>query len=738
MASSRIDMASQKDETQVEPIVVSVSGMTCAGCASRVERHLKSLPGVSDAMVNFALERATVAPEAGGPDTDGVIAAVTDAGFTATPFIQGADPAEALRHKAERRSIVILAIAAFLTLPMIIKMAVMMTTGGMIFGPWWELALATPVQFVAGWRFYRGAWVALKHRSGTMDTLVALGTSAAYFYSLAVLILGIGDGHLYFEAAAVIVTLILAGRVLEARAKRKTGEAIRALMKLRPETAQVMRDGAYKSLPLALIRVDDTVLVRPGDRVPVDGEVIDGRSDVDEAMLTGESLPVPRAVGDAVFTGTINGMGALTVKVTAVAEDSRLGRIVTMVENAQSGKAPVQALVDRISAVFVPTVLVVALITFAGWVLTGGGLEQAVISAVAVLVIACPCALGLATPTAIVAGMGAAARSGILFRNVEALEAAFRSKAVVFDKTGTLTEGKPRIVELVSVQGELHEALRLSAAIQSGSDHPLARAFTAHASDQGVALPAATSIEVMPGFGLSGQAEGHAVLVGNAALMERQGVDLSGDPVGEEGYTKSYVAVDGELMALALLEDQVRTDAGAVIDGLKAEGMRTVLLSGDAPVVVSKLAERLGMDQAFGGILPEGKADQVASLQTTGEAVAMVGDGINDAPALATADVGIAVGSGTDVALETAGVALMRPDLKLVPAVMRISRRTVWKIRQNLFWAFIFNIVGIPLAAFGLLNPMIAGGAMAFSSVLVLTNSLLLRGWRAETSGRAS
>lgn len=715
-------------------VAVSVSGMSCAGCASRLERHLKSQAGVADAMVNFALERATVAVDDKGPDISAVIAAVGDAGFEAAPFSRAERPEEKQALRAETRTLVILGMAVLLTLPLVGKMVASFAGASVTFSPWWELVLATPVQFVAGWRFYRGAWSALKHRSGTMDSLVALGTSAAYFYSLAVLVFGIGEGHLYFESAAVIVTLILAGRVLEARAKRKTGAAVRALMNLRPETAMVMRDGAYKKLPLAMVREDDTVLVRPGSRVPVDGEIIEGSSDVDESMLTGESMPVAHGVGDMIFTGTVNGLGALTLKVTAVAEDSRLGKIVQVVENAQAGKAPVQALVDRVSAVFVPSVLVIAIVTFVAWLALGYGAEAAMTAAVAVLVIACPCALGLATPTAIVAGMGAAARSGILFRNVEALETAFNLKTVVFDKTGTLTEGRPQVVDLQPVSGEASETLRLAAAVQAGSDHPLAQAFVTYASGKGISLPMAQGVEVKAGFGLSGEVEGHRVTVGNAAMMETNGISLDRAPQTDPGYTSAYVAVDGVLAAVVLLQDRPRAEAGTVVASLKARALKTVVLSGDAPAVVGKLADELDLDKSYGGVLPEEKAERVNALRAESGVIAMVGDGINDAPALASADVGIAMGSGTDVALETAGVTLMRSDLSLIPAVVELSRKTVWKIRQNLFWAFIFNVTGIPLAAFGLLNPMIAGGAMAFSSVLVLSNSLLLRGWKAEAS----
>jgi Cu+-exporting ATPase len=728
----------------IETFSFEVHGMTCASCAGRVEKGLKALPRVVDATVNLALERAEVTAFSGTLTPADLTAAVARTGFEARfAPAQGEDKAhrEAERAAAERaqarRDLILLGISALLTLPLVGQMALMMAGVMVHLPPWAELALATPVQFWIGARFYRAAWKALKAGSGNMDLLVALGTSAAYFYSLwLVLSLGNGaSGHLYFEASAIIITLIMAGKWLESRAKRGTTAAIRELMALRPQSARVLRDGAEVELPIDQIHRNDLVIVRPGERIPVDGVVEDGDSEVDEALITGESMPVPKQPGAAVTGGAINGTGLLRLRATAVGEDSTLARIIRLVGNAQAGKAPIQRLVDRVSAIFVPVVVGLALLTFGGWLVAGAGFEPALVAAVSVLVIACPCALGLATPTAIVAGTGAAARAGILIKDVEALERAHRVDTVIFDKTGTLTEGHPELTDIVPFDGDADTLLRLVAAVQQGSEHPLARAMLAAASARGVALPAAIGFKSHTGRGVTAEVEGHAVAIGNLALMEQIGAPVTGlhDRLSgheEQGRTAMVVAIDGRPAGIVAVSDPVRPEARAAVARLRRDGVKTVMLTGDAERVARTVAQAVGLDGFVGPVRPEDKSAEVARLRGQGRVIAMIGDGVNDAPALAAADVGIAMGTGTDVAMETAGITLMRPDPRLVPEAFAVSRATWRKIWQNLFWAFIYNIIGIPLAAFGLLSPALAGAAMAFSSVSVVTNSLLLRRWR--------
>ncbi|WP_245956955.1 heavy metal translocating P-type ATPase [Aestuariispira insulae] len=707
---------------------LAVSGMTCAGCASGLERKLKAEPGIADALVNFALAKATVLTADSKIDIDQVIRAVDRAGYSAAP-------AEKIGSDDGKQSYDgWLVLAAFLlTIPLVLKMFL---PTGHVLAPsgWTELLLATPVQFVAGWRFYRGSWAALRHGNWGMDLLVVLGTTAAYGYSLAQLLLLSGDGHLYFESGAVVVTLVLLGRYLEERAKKRTTEAIRLLMDLQPDRVTVFRDGEWTELPADFVRPGDRVKVLSADRIPVDGQIQAGASEIDERMLTGESLPVGKKTGDPVFAGTMNGLGVLELNVTAAAGDSRLSRIVDIVTNAQQGKAPVQRLVDRVSAWFVPIVLVISLLSLTGWLTVGVSLEQALMAAVSVLVIACPCALGLATPTAVVVGTGAGARAGILFRDIEALERAFNVNAVAFDKTGTLTEGEPEISAIAAVGDRTaDEVMTLAASLQQDSNHPLALAFLDHAKKLGLALEPVEEVEIQPGQGLYGCVSGSRVVIGNRSLMVTQEIALpetAGNPPAIEGETQLFVALDGRLAAVVNVRDKIRDSAAATIGILRQRGITSHLISGDAQLVADAVGRQVGVDQAMGDVRPEGKARALETIRQTNGVVAMVGDGINDAPALAVADVGIAMGAGSDIAKETAPVTLMRADLRLVPAVFDISRRVIWKIRQNLFWAFIFNIIGIPLAAFGLLNPMIAGGAMAFSSVAVVSNSLLLRRWK--------
>jgi Cu+-exporting ATPase len=573
-----------------------------------------------------------------------------------------------------------------------------------------------------------------------MDLLVALGTSAAWGLST-YLWLTVSPGQepaLYYETSALLITFILLGKWLEARAKGQTASAIRALMGLRPDTARLRRNGAEREVPLAEVRVGDVIVVRPGERIPVDGQVLEGSGSVDESMLTGESLPVDKASGAKVTGGSINADGRLVVETTAVGAETTLARIVRLVEGAQASKAPIQRLVDRVAAVFVPVVLAIALITFAGWSMASGDVEAALLNAVAVLVIACPCSLGLATPTAIMAGTGVAARHGILIKDAEALERAHAVTTVAFDKTGTLTEGRPELQHVVPALAiEAAEVLRLSASLQAGSEHPLAKSVRARTETAGVSPPAAVNFRALPGRGVSADVEGRRLLLGSTRLMEESGLSspLSDRATQLEGagLTVSWVAElrpDARILGLLAFGDAVKPSARDAVSALKHKGIATVMLTGDGRGAARAVGDAVGVDKIVAEVLPDGKADAVAGLRKQGKVVAMVGDGINDAPALAAADVGIAMATGTDVAMSTAGITLMRGDPLLVPAALDISRRTYRKIRQGLFWAFAYNVIGIPLAAFGLLSPVLSGGAMALSSVSVVLNALLLRSWR--------
>ncbi len=723
-----------------------IEGMTCASCAGRVERSLAGVPGVTEASVNLATEAASVR-------TDGSVglavlrAAVEKAGYSvgeeeAPAALAGVAPAPGsppVKRLGRNDAWPVIA-AAILSAPLALPMF------GILFGEewmldgWLQLALATPVQFWLGARFYRSGWKALKARAGNMDLLVALGTSAAYGLSVYLLLAHADHGmpHLYFEASAVVVTLVLLGKWLEAQAKRQTTEAIRGLNALRPERARVRRDGGEHEVPVEQVRIDDLVIIRPGERVPVDALVVEGNSEVDESLITGESRPVAKQPADAVTGGSVNGQGLLRVRTTAVGAESTLARIVRLVESAQAKKAPIQRLVDQVSSVFVPVVIGIALLTFLGWGLASGNWETAILNAVAVLVIACPCALGLATPTAIMAGTGVAARHGVLIKDAEALEVAHRVKVVAFDKTGTLTEGRPRLEACEAVDGNADALLRASAAIQAGSEHPLARAVLAAAKNAGIDIPRASAVRAAAGRGMSAVVDGREMRLGSSRFMRELSVplgklDARAAQLQSEGRTVSWLAdvTEGRtLIGMLAFGDTPKATAAEAIRQLHAQGIRTALVSGDNRGSAEAVARLLKIDTVRAEVLPEDKAAIVAQLKADGARVAMVGDGINDAPALAAADVGIAMGTGTDVAMHAAGITLMRGDPALVSDAIDISRRTYAKIRQNLFWAFAYNVVGIPLAAFGLLSPVIAGAAMAFSSVSVVTNALLLRRWK--------
>lgn len=723
-----------------------IEGMTCASCVARVERSLATVPGVTEASVNLATEAANVRAD-GSVALGALRRAVEKAGYSVgeeeAPSSAGPAASEAAAARPDRRHDAWPVIAAaLLSTPLVLPMLGLMFGKAWMLDGWVQLALATPVQFWLGARFYRSGWKALKARAGNMDLLVALGTTAAYGLSVYLLLAHAAHGmpHLYFEASAVVITLVLLGKWLETRAKRQTTEAIRALHALRPDRARVRRDGIDQDLPLAQVRIDDLVVIRPGERVPVDALVIEGMSEVDESLITGESLPVAKQAADVVTGGSVNGEGLLLVRTTAVGAESTLARIVRLVESAQAKKAPIQRLVDRVSSVFVPVVIGIALLTFLGWGLGTGQWETAILNAVAVLVIACPCALGLATPTAIMAGTGVAARHGVLIKDAEALEVAHGVGIVAFDKTGTLTEGRPELVACEAVDGDAQVLLRASATLQAGSEHPLARAVLNAARQAGVAIGQASEVRAVAGRGVSAIVDGRALRLGSSRFMRELSVPLGGlgeraQQLESEGRTVSWLAdlsARPTLVGLLAFGDQPKPSAAAAIERLHAQGIRTALVSGDNRGSAEAVARLLKIDTVRAEVLPEDKAAIIGQLKARGVRVAMVGDGINDAPALAAADVGIAMSTGTDVAMHAAGITLMRGDPALVSDAIDISRRTYAKIRQNLFWAFAYNVVGIPLAAFGLLSPVIAGAAMAFSSVSVVSNALLLRRWKGQ------
>jgi Cu+-exporting ATPase len=712
---------------------LSVSGMTCASCVARVEKALAKVPGVESASVNLATETASV--RADRDVMEAALSAIRKAGYEAVPR-SSAPSAEEIAALSRREALEVV-VAALLTLPLVAPMVAAPFGVDATLPGWLQAVLATPVQFWIGARFYRAGWSALANRSGNMDLLVALGTTAAYGLSLWLLLRG-QTSHLYFEASAVVITLVRLGKWLETRAKRQTTEAIRALAKLRPERARVLSNGEESEVPIERVRVGDRVVVLPGERIPVDAQVVEGASHVDESLITGESLPLAKVVGAHVTGGSVNGEGRLVVRTSAVGAETVLARIIRHVETAQAAKAPIQRLVDRVSAVFVPAIIGVAFATFVGWGIATGDWQAAVLDAVAVLVIACPCALGLATPTAVMAGTGVAARHGILIKDAEALEIAHRIRIVVFDKTGTLTEGKPVLAALVPAPGIDDDVLALAAAIQRGSEHTLARAVVDAALAKGVEIPRAAATRAIPGRGVEAEVNARRLAIASerwARELSSSGLEAMAAEAGRfrgEGKSVSWLIELEPARVLAMLAfgDAAKPTARRAIDRLMREGIRTVLLTGDNRGAAQAVAEALGIEEVHAELLPEDKAAVVAGLRADGTVVAMVGDGINDAPALASADVGIAMGGGTDVAMQTAAITLMRGDPALVPDAISISRRTYRKIRQNLFWAFVYNVVGVPLAALGYLSPAIAGAAMAFSSVSVVTNALLLRRWR--------
>lgn len=727
-------MDSMKDSHQAD-WTLDITGMSCASCVGRIEKALGQVPGVTSASVNLATERASVQGAISTVRPTTLIEAVTAAGYDAR-LVEVETPQQGDPRRANGLLVVVASL--LLSVPLVLPMA--MAPFGVHVGlpGWFQWLLATPVQFVFGARFYRGAGRALEAGAANMDVLVALGTSAAYGLSVYGLLTQAPAHALYFESAAMVVSLVLLGKWLETRAKFATTSALRALQAIQPETARVRHGGQEREVATETVAPGDTVVIRPGERLPVDGVIVEGSSHIDESAVSGESMPVPKTVGQAVTGGTINAEGLLIVTATTVGVESTLARIVRLVENAQAVKAPVQRLVDRISAVFVPVILGLALLTFAGWWLATGHPSVGIVNAVAVLVIACPCALGLATPAAVMVGTGLGATHGILIKDAAALEQAHAVTLVAFDKTGTLTEGKPSVAAIVSAhQASETDVLSLAAALHAGSEHPLARAVLDEARRRKTPYEAAQDTRALPGRGVTATIAGRAYQLGSVRLMDEAGVDTStladhAATLSHNGMTMAWlaqVAPDKRLLGLLSFRDAVKRDAAAAVEALAALGIQSVMLTGDNEGSAQYAARQVGITRVRAGLLPAEKAAVVREFQAQGQTVAMVGDGINDAPALAAADVGIALKSGTDVAMHTAAITLMRNSPTRVADAIALSRHTYRKIWQNLGWAFVYNIIGVPLAALGYLNPMIAGAAMAFSSVSVVANALLLRRW---------
>ncbi|MBI3530280.1 MAG: copper-translocating P-type ATPase [Betaproteobacteria bacterium] len=725
----------------VTPVTVNlaIDGMTCAACASRIEKALARLPGV-DAAVNLATERARVRFAPDITDIPTLMETVHKAGYGARELAVTSREAEKSRRiENYRRELQWFWFSAALTLPLLLQMGAMFAGSHEDYLPrWWQWLLATPVQFWIGRRFYLGSWNALRGGAANMDVLVALGTSMAYLYSTVVTMFGLHHHHVYFEASAAIITLVLMGKLLEARAKSRTSGAIEKLLQLQPKQVRIERNGQIPDVDLASVVAGDIVIVRPGERIAVDGDVVDGASSVDESMLTGESMPLAKRVGDRVYAATQNQSGVLKIRATGVGSSTQLADIVRLVEEAQGSKAPIQRLADRISGIFVPVVLATSLVTLLGWWMAAGDFTQALVNAVAVLVIACPCALGLATPTAIAVGTGRGAQSGILVRSADALERAEKIGVLVVDKTGTLTLGQPVVTQILPAAGcDEAEVLRLAASLEQHSEHPLALAVLARSRDAGIALLSVTEFEATPGSGVRAQIGGRRFLLGSPRFVADQAIALDEDAVHRlagSGATVIALADEQRMLGMISIADEVYPGSAAAIAQLKALGIEVIMLTGDNMATAAAVAATLDIDRFRAEVLPGDKAAEVGRLKQTGRVVAMAGDGINDALALAAADVSFAIGAGSDIAIESADVTLMRNDMMSIVDAIRLSRATLGKIRQNLFFAFFYNVLGIPLAALGMLNPVIAGAAMALSSVSVVANSLLLKKWKSLKS----
>jgi len=725
---------------------LKIAGMHCAACASRIEQVLRETEGVAEANVNFATEQAAVTFDDSMLTFDDLAGVVESAGYGV--IAPGAEDVEREARQRELRALRQRLLFSLLATALILLGTHLspLSTGRTA---WALLILATPVQFWSGWQFYRGFWTALRAGFADMNTLIAVGTSAAYGYSLAVtmapnLVASVGaEVHVYYDTAAMIITLILLGRFLEARAKGRASEAIRRLAGLQAKTARVIRDGEEVEVPVEEVVADDVAVVRPGERIPVDGQIVEGSSAVDESMVTGESMPVDKTPGDSVIGGTINQSGALRFRASRVGADTVLAHIIRLVQEAQASKAPIQRLADRVAGIFVPVVIGIALLTALVWLIVGPNPTYAVIAAVSVLIIACPCALGLATPTSLLVGTGRGAELGILIRSAEALEVAGRIDTVVFDKTGTLTGGEPQVTDIAPADGRTEDdVLRLAASVERDSEHPLGRAVVRAARARGIGLSDIADFNALSGLGVTARVEGQQVLAGTPRLLQESGADLAGIPdqaaaLAAGGKTVMLIAADGRAVGAVALADTAKQEAADAVAALQEMGLRTVMLTGDNARTAHAIAQAVGIDEVRAEVLPAEKADAVESLQQEGRTVAMVGDGINDAPALARADVGIAIGRGTDIAMESADITLVRDDLRLVPEAIRLSRATLGNIKQNLFWAFFYNSAGIPIAAGvlypvvgRLLHPAIAAAAMAFSSISVVTNALRLKRYR--------
>lgn len=729
-----------RDKTKIE---LKITGMYCAACSARIEKKLNKFEGVK-ASVNLATQRASIQYDASKIKSPDLIKAVEALGYKAEKVENISPDREKEEREKEIKKLRLEFIAsAILSSPLLLAMVFMLINIDIPFlhNEYFQLIIATPVQFIIGFRFYKNAYHALRSKSANMDVLVAMGTSAAYFFSIYNAFFvehmeGMMMKELYFEASSVIITLVLLGKYLEAVAKGKTSEAIKKLMGLQAKTARVIRNGIEEDIPVEDVEVGDIVVVRPGEKIPVDGKIIEGSSSIDESMLTGESLPVEKKEGDLVIGATINKYGTFKFEAKKVGKDMALSQIIKMVEDAQGSKAPIQKIADQVSGIFVPSVMGIALLTFIIWYFAVGNFTSAIVSAVSVLVIACPCALGLATPTAIMVGTGKGAENGILIKGGEHLEMAYKLNAVVLDKTGTITKGQPEVTDIISLGGlDQSEILKISAISEKLSEHPLGVAIYEKGKAELENLPDPDKFEAIPGKGIMSVIGSQSIYIGTRKLMTEKGIDLAKtqsmvEKLEDEGKTAMLLAVNNRIEGIIAVADTVKENSKEAIEDLQRMGIEVYMITGDNKRTANAIAKQVGITNVLAEVLPENKAEEVERLKQQGKIVGMVGDGINDAPALATADIGMAIGTGTDVAIEAADITLMRGDLRSIPMAIRLSRRTMRKIKQNLFWAFIYNIVGIPFAAFGMLNPVIAGGAMAFSSVSVVTNSLSLKRYK--------
>lgn len=732
-------------DTAKEVVDFNLEGMTCAACANRIEKGLSKLPGVTNASVNFAMETARVEYSPADISISDMQNKVKQLGYKAVTKQENKKTVDHRKQEIKHQKRLLL-LSAILSLPLLWSMVAHFSFTSWIYmpeilmNPWFQLILATPVQFYVGKQFYVGAYKALRNGSANMDVLVSLGTSAAYFYSLYLTMdwftAGASAHHgpsLYYETSAILITLVIMGKLFESLAKGRTSEAIKSLMGLQAKTARVVRDGQEMTIPVDEVIVGDMVLVRPGDKVPVDGVVLEGTSSVDESMLTGESLPVEKNAGDAVIGATINKNGMLRIQATKVGKETALAQIIKVVEEAQGSKAPIQRVADVISGIFVPIVVGIAVVAFLVWyfLVTPGEFAEALEKAIAILVIACPCALGLATPTSIMAGSGRAAELGILFKGGEHLEQTHKIDATILDKTGTVTKGKPELTDVLTELDE-EEFLRFVGAAEKNSEHPLAEAIVNGIQERNISLPGTEAFEAIPGYGIQAVVEGKELLIGTRRLMEKYDVDAmhayeTMSRLEETGKTAMLVAIDKQYVGMVAVADTIKETSKEAVQRLKGMGIQVIMITGDNERTAKAIAAQVGIDHVRAEVLPEGKAEEVKALQAQGKTVAMVGDGINDAPALATADIGMAIGTGTDVAMEAADVTLMRGDLTSIPDAIYMSRKTMSNIRQNLFWALGYNTLGIPIAAIGLLAPWVAGAAMALSSVSVVLNALRLQ-----------